>query len=1126
MNDDQNFNFDDMPEPNFDTGWLDSKKLPPQDDKSALPDWLSSAPLLEDEPQPTADAIPSDAAPLPDWLAGQMATDDFSGTLMEEPAQPKPNLLSTGALPDWLSTVNEPTPEEPSFDFEEPPLLRDEEPEIEEKPAPSLGLKRLSQTAPSVQQSEPPPAPRPVSKPPEPPQPQIRKLGQKRESQSLSPDEMTFDDWERQQHQKEYEQVHAEDIAMTEAVPDWFVDNVEIGTADKDIASLVLDLEEEETPYLPEVTPPTTTGSLTNYVPDWFMGLEEQNLENAPEWARTVGTDELSFETLVDASAFAPPEPEPEPLPELPAAPTFDDDVPDWFKGVATPSTETGGADDWMSALDSALAASAEAQMPTISEDEADLAAGMTFEQQDWFDQATEETPEAMQTFVETPAADFEPSFGEPDWFPVEASSDAMQTFVETPTPTDQDTDFEPSFDEPDWLADVTPVGTEEADQSNLVEDIFAAQMPAPEEDFFAAMMGAESDTFASMVQEDEEDLDWGEAPASLFGEGGAASNLFTRPAVEDDSPDWLRAYETPDELPALEVLEEPMLLPSHEEEAAPEWLEDISGVDFADTGDLFADVSGGKTPAFSDKDLKEVSSGTSIDDLLGLSEESNLPEVAGPKALVPVRGKTPTEELMVSDLFEGIDDDLFKALDDASPKAPPKTTTSESEAVKEAVVADRPEWIADLRPDVPVTLSAGGISIAFEQQRIGDLPDALRRLREKSADVLKGESTTAAQMSDSGPLAGVTGGLGISPQATASSELNLVTYLTVTDYQAERIELLEGILDLTEQRRRALGLDEDEELEVAAVVPAKKHKRTRPHFDRFLITIILLAALIGPFLSDALHVAEEADSSGFTVRQYAVPKAVNGIQPGQYVLMAFEYGPTAAGELNPLAEAVLRDILSRRGVPIILSTYSLGAINARRVIEDLADDPALLDTVERDEPLQTREDYFVLRYVSGGTIGIRGLTRNEQVGATIFATDTDGEKTGLEFDTLDATDFAMVVVVGERVEDIRNWAEQFDVPGLPKYALMSAGAEPLATAYVGDAGYQGYLAGYRDTYRYNQLRNTRTREAFEAPDDIDVPDPEVSQWHSMALGAMVASGLIGLGVVFNLLRGLRRRRR
>ncbi|MBI5931189.1 MAG: hypothetical protein HY862_17905 [Chloroflexi bacterium] len=1114
MNDDQNFNFDEMPEPNFDTGWLDSKKLPPQDDKSALPDWLSSAPLLEEEPQ--TPAAPANATPLPDWLAGQTEQDDYGSTLIEEPKQPaQRDSLSTGSLPDWLSSSDE-AAQEPNFDFEEPPLLDNEEPEIEEKPAPSLGLKRLSQTIQPVQ-SEPPAAPRPVSKPsapppppPPPPQPQIRKLGQKRDSQSFSPDEMTFEEWERQEHQKEYEQTHADDIAMTEAVPDWFVDNVEIGTADKDIASLVLDLEEEEEPYLPEVTAPTTTGSLANYVPDWFMGLEEQNLENAPEWAKAVGTDDLNFDSLVDASAFAPPTPEPEPLPELPTAPTFDDDVPDWFKGVAAPVEDTSGADDWMSALDSALASSAEAQMPMSSQPEQALDFGadtLLDEQPDWFEQqAAEESPEMMQTFIETPSQ---------------------------PEVVDQAADFESSFGEPDWLSDVAPVETTEAESFAPSNDLFGLEMPdtTPEDDFFANMLDAEPDTFAGMVQEGEEEFSWDDASESLFGEGGAAnaSNLFAQPSatVDADAPDWLREYEAPSDLPVLQVPEEPtVILPR--QEAAPEWLDDISGMDFAAEDDLFASASTGRASGFSDKELKDAS-GTSIDDLLGLSDsqQRNLPMVSGPKSLmVP---KSPTDELMGSDIFEGIDDDLLKALDEASPSAPAKTTTSETEAVKETFVADRPEWIADLRPDVPVTLSAGGISIAFEQQRIGDLPDALRRLREKSADVHKVETAGSPQMSvaDSGPLAGVTGGLGISPQATAAGELNLVTQLSVSDYQAERIALLEGILELSEQRRRALGLDEDEELEAAAT-PSKKRKRTRPHFDRFLISIILLAALIGPFLSDSLHLAEDADSSGFTVREYAVPKAVNSLQPGQYVLVAFEYGPTAAGELNPLAEAVLRDILSQGGVPVILSTSSLGAINARGVIENLADDPALLDAVERDEPLRPRHDYFVLRYVSGGLVGIRGLTRNDQVGATIFATDADGEKTGLKFDTLDATDFAFVLVIGGQVEDIRNWAEQFDVPGLPKYALMTAGAEPLATAYVGDAqaGYQGYLAGYRDTYRYNQLRNTRTREAFEVPKDIDVPDPEVSQWHSMALGAMVASGLIGLGVVFNLLRGLRRRRR
>lgn len=1124
MRDDQDFNFDDMPEPEFDSNWLTNDE-PAKESGSALPDWLNSAPLLEDEPKSFGGNT------TPDWLSS--SSDDLGDFGSDSVETSFGNEQPAESFPDWLSSSE--VADEPDFDFDEPPLLTETNFEEDglpawDEPAPtaSLGLKRLGSTPPAIQ---------PNPEPPPPPEPQIRKLGQKRDSQSFSPDEMTFDEWERQENRKEYEQVHAEDIAMTEEVPDWFVDNVEIGDADRDIASLVLDLEDEEEP-LPEVKPPGTTGSLgANYVPDWFMGLEEQNLEDAPEWARTVSTDELSFETLVDASAFAPPEPEIEPLPELPTAPSFDEDVPDWFKGVNAP-TETSSGDDWMAAFDNTLAASAaEVELPVAMDEQSDAGA-VTFDEPDWFAQSADEiseTPEMMQTFIETPAPSTQ-SFEEFESF---ESFDALDSF---------ETASEPESDEPDWLTGLPAVG--ESQPATFAEapedDFFATQAAAEQEDVFAGIFDEPQDNFASGMafsEGDSQEFSWEDAASNLFAEGGPAQRLFAdespsiTPAApsfaqaDPDAPDWLREYEAPDDLPQLEVEDDTTFILQRQEaqEEQPDWLGDFAEMDFAADSDFSAPKSGEKSSAFSDKELKSVSSGTSIDDLLGLSGPSantNLPTLPGAKGLM-VPGKSQTDELMSSDLFEGIDDDVLKALDAAAPGE--KLITSETEAVRETFVADRPEWISDLRPDVPVTLSAGGIGIAFEQQRISDLPDSLRRLREQSLDVLKSDAAVAPRTpaADSGPLAGVTGGLSIAPQATALGELSAITQLTVSDYQAERITLLEGVLDLAEQRRRALGLDEDAEA-LEAPTPTQQRRHTRARFDRFLISIILLAVMIGPFVTDALHVAEDADKSAFSAQQQAIPEAVNTIQPGDYVLVAFEFGPTSAGELNTLAEAVLRDILSRRGVPIILSTNPLGTINARRVIENLADDIALLDAVERDAPLRSREDYVLLPYVSGGIVGIRGLIRNEQIGAAIFATDADGEKTELDFGAIDPTDFAFVVVAGGGIEDIRNWAEQFDVPGLPKYALMTAGAEPLATSYVRDAeaGYQGYLAGYRDTYRYNQLRNSRTREAFEMPDDVDIPDPEISQWHSMALGAIVASGLIGLGAVFNLLRGLRRRRR
>ncbi len=629
---------------------------------------------------------------------------------------------------------------------------------------------------------------------------------------------------------------------------------------------------------------------------------------------------------------------------------------------------------------------------------------------------------------------------------------------------------------EPDWLQEISP------------DDVAAEDMPSP----------------AEMVEPFAAE----EAPAAAEEEGDAA--LEAAPLDSSALDDLLGATPAPAEVGAQEA-------------------DDLDA--------LFSELP---------DDLDAAETAFDSDDLWPGTDElaaDAIPETAPPAdedvSAAPPAGKEP-EKRGIFGLFRGRGKD-----EAAEPAAAPDAGTETPEPEPLLVAEPQPDWVEDLRPsELPVKVQAGGAEMDVRQKKVAELPARLRAFRERAMSSITSPETL--EPSDTGPLAGITGALPAADAVLpADVTLETVSGLVVTPEQQKRAEHLQRLLDTVVEEEEEHGIEPDvftgpslglleptdtKERREAAPEPEPQpaRRRTRRRPDRWLVALVLLAALIGPFATDALHIADDPPALSGHRREFAA--AIDAaVSEGDYVLFAFEYGPPAAGELDTLADALLRDILARGAIPLTLSTNPAGALHAETVVVELAGDTALLDARDQDEDALLRgEDYVVLGYLPGNVVGVRALRASGDYRYqthTVFDYDLRGERTDLPVMTL-AEDIALVIVIGDESGDVRTWAEQLEGVDVPKVALVAAAVEPLTTPYMHESAFAGYLAGVRDAYSFNAARNADARTPYTMPGNApDLPNPETSRWQSMALGVLAAVALIGVGLFINLLRGLLRRR-
>jgi hypothetical protein len=1125
-----------------------------QDFDDLFPDEFVDDFMAEEEP-PAAVPAADDDDDLP-WLDDSQLTAPPALRAASKPApQPAPPSEPEQNFPDWLNVESGEAEEiEPEQEEEAPPPSKELPSWVTnpEETRRATGIRRIGQSAPPPDSG------------------------------------LTYEEWEHLQIEREHEAQKTPEERMLEEVPDFFKQ---------------LDSPQPQQPS-PSATTPPPGGSGPEFMPGWFVGLEEKLPDDVPDWMRN-----MDYSSDLLAQPFgAAQEPEPPP----PAA----SDVPDWFSGAAAPDMD---GLDW-NAMFSAPAPQPEptpepapgpARSPAPPPPEPpadDWAAWDAVEQaapaQDDLSAAWD-AAEALSPADDDWAADSAPAAPAADDFDL-PDIDLLAGL--------EDAGDEPlaPADMPSWLAAAAPPGGQIAAPDEI---------PFPDLDLDQTMPGETSlaDLFDQMdteapfpaphasVEPEAEAEDFVERFDPMEPTEYAPSAPAAGRSLDQDAPGWLREMAAEGELPA-DLYPAPATDWETPAEPLPEeqldWLEgispgDVSAADlFEPAGQSLVEMPPKPEPGFRpDAGLFDTDSrfdSAALDNLLGLYEPGtpsppapDLPDMPDMPAPFWDEGPSFMETggslEAASDVFEvsGAPDpglqamfaeadagqalpDLETLFDDSrfqeslgalnvgeEPPAPAPDSRRRPPVPETAPVfkpdaapgapegmlppALHPEWVGELRPtDLPVVVRAGGAETSIKQKQVTELPERLRAFRDLSLHELETTAEDSAEiaaivMPKTGPRP--VEGLVITKEQ--QSRLNKLQAL-LDQVAAEETEVEQDRADFDEAAQMALtGIPMGEEpLPEAHAKTKPARRKTRRKADRVLVALLLLIGLIAPFATDTLHFADDPAPLGGT--QQAVALAVDAVTPGSYVLFAFEYGPTAAGELDPLAEALLRDVLDHNAIPLITSTNPAGVFHAEAVIAPLVEDARLLAVRGQNESaLAAGEDYVILGYLPGEAVGVRLLTVTEEnANGTFephpaFKTDLRGDNTNLPIGSLER-DVPLIVVVGEDSNAVRTWAEQLERVPVFKVALVTASLEPLTVPYINPTAYMGYLAGVRDAYRYDTARNNDSRAPYTLPDDlpVDLPNPEESRWHSMALGAAAAAGLIALGLVLNLFRGLLRRRR
>jgi hypothetical protein len=514
-----------------------------------------------------------------------------------------------------------------------------------------------------------------------------------------------------------------------------------------------------------------------------------------------------------------------------------------------------------------------------------------------------------------------------------------------------------------------------------------------------------------------------------------------------------------PDWLSALQPAESPELAAAPSQPDLPDWLHDDARPEPAPTSSGGSWLSSGEA-------LPDWLSETATP-ALGASAPSESPASVEPPAASADTGRdTPRVDAPA---------DAPDWLADVTEPGPEGVTAQEPEPTLPAAT---PDWLQALSPDserpsiqtlerpseqwpepetvlpregVEPPLDSGSNASRVEDSSLGrsdleraELPAWLSAMRPVEVQAAASPTGDSDQYEEAvGVLAGMRGVLRAEPSVVLPGKSSgQVHALTVTDSQARAAQVLAAIA------RAETG-----------AADRKAKRRLQVPAVRWAITLALIAAALVPFVLPGLFVPPTSISR---LTEAAVT-TVEALNPTGPVLVAIDYEPGQAGELDPAASALLRHLM-RQGLPVAtVSTNAGGAGLAQRLLSESANGFGL------DE-----YTHFVnLGYIPGGPAGVLAFGTEPR---SVFLADFSGSGAVWNSPAVQSVqrlnDFSAVIVISGSPETARAWIEQtqrlLDV-NKPFVIATSASADPLLRPYTISAGgpVDGYIAGLGGVAQY-----------------------------------------------------------